>query len=331
MAHTYTDEAGNRYEATYQPETGRWHTGYEDAGGAWHDVPPNQMPLKAFTDEQLEDLRYSDSASLSPQQREAVDEELHERGVASGEIHTYTDESGNRYEATYNPEMGSWRSGYEDAGGVWHDVPPNQMPLEAFTDEQLEDLKYSDSAGLSSSQQEAVDEELHERAVSPPTGQHPEAEAPAQPIPPAGSPSSPTLEDLGIQEHYAEDYYLNIPDLVEEPAPPVPEVMQALDPALFDPLASGPTLDPALLDPTAPGATLDPALLDPTAPGETIDPALLDPMAHGSTLDPYLLEQSVVEPGGVADPYLPAYPADPGLAEPYTADQNVQDQGFEDY
>jgi hypothetical protein len=54
-------------------------------------------------------------------------------------------------------------------------------------------------------------------------------------------------------------------------------------------------------------------------------------MTHGSTLDPYLLEQSVVEPGGVADPYLTAYPADPGLAEPYTADQDVQDQGFEDY
>jgi hypothetical protein len=112
-----------------------------------------------------------------------------------------------------------------------------------------------------------------------------------------------------------------------DPSAPGP----TLDPSLFDPAAPGPTLDPALLDPTAPGATLDPALLDPTAPGETIDPALLDPMAHGSTLDPYLLEQSVVEPGGVADPYLTAYPADPGLAEPYTADQDVQDQGFEDY
>jgi hypothetical protein len=97
MVRSYYDEAGNRFEATYIPgERGEWRTGYEDADGVWHAVPPNEMPLEAFTDAQLADLRYSDRAGLTPEQRAAVDEELHERAVASGEIHTFTDESGNR-------------------------------------------------------------------------------------------------------------------------------------------------------------------------------------------------------------------------------------------
>jgi hypothetical protein len=111
MVRSYYDEAGNRFEATYDAQTGRWETGYEDANGVWHDVPPNQMPLEAFTDEQLADLKYSDHASLSPEQRAAVDEALHERAVASGQIHTFTDEAGNRYEARQEPETGRWETG----------------------------------------------------------------------------------------------------------------------------------------------------------------------------------------------------------------------------
>jgi hypothetical protein len=163
--HTFTDEAGNRYEASYNAEEGRWTTGYEDAAGVWHEVPPNQMPLEAFTDEQLADLKYSKDGGLSPEQRAAVDEELHERGVASGEIHTFTDDAGNRYEAKHDPETGQWTTGYEDANGVWHEVPPNQMPLEAFTDEQLADLQHSKDGGLSPEQQAAVEDELHDRAI----------------------------------------------------------------------------------------------------------------------------------------------------------------------
>jgi hypothetical protein len=129
---------------------------------------------------------------------------------------------------------------------------------------------------------------------------------------------------------------LNNPALVEEPvpappAPPVPEHLSTLNAALFDPNMPRPTLDSNLLDPSAYGPTIDPALLDPTAPGETIDPNLLDPSAYGPTIDPALLEQGIVEPSGIADPYLTAYPADPSLTEPYTADQDVQDQGFEGY
>jgi len=48
------------------------------------------------------------------------------------------------------------------------------MPLEAFTDDQLADLEFSDSAGLSPQQREAVQDELHNRAIS-------EAPDPAQP------------------------------------------------------------------------------------------------------------------------------------------------------
>ena len=84
---TYTAEDGNRYEASYDPETGQWHSGYTDQAGVWHDVPANQMPLDTFTDEQLADLKYSASASLSPQQQDAVDHEVHERAIASEKIH----------------------------------------------------------------------------------------------------------------------------------------------------------------------------------------------------------------------------------------------------
>jgi hypothetical protein len=48
---------------------------------------------------------------------------------------------------------------------VWHEVPPNDMPLEAYTDAQLADLKYSKDGGLSLEQRAAVDEELHDRAI----------------------------------------------------------------------------------------------------------------------------------------------------------------------
>jgi hypothetical protein len=162
--HTFTDEAGNRYEASRDAETGQWETGYRDAAGVWHEVPPNQMPLEAFDDEQLADLKNSDTGGLSPDQRAAVDAELHERAVASGETHTFTDEAGNRYEASRDAETGQWETGYRDAAGVWHEVPPNQMPLEAFDDEQLADLKNSDTAGLSPDQREAVDTAIIQRA-----------------------------------------------------------------------------------------------------------------------------------------------------------------------
>jgi hypothetical protein len=223
------------------------------------------------------------------------------------------------------------------------------MPLKAFTDEQLGDLQYSARAGLSPQQQEAVDEELHERAVSAADGQHPEAEALAQPVSQdaagiVGAPSpyvqdhvrehanSEDLREDGSQQasdlFEAQERPENFPDLVAEPAP-VPE---ELDPALFDASAPGETIDPALFDPAAPGATVDPSLLDPTAPGETIDPALLDPAAPGETIDPALLEQDILEPSGVADPYLATpYPTDPIPEELYTADQDVQDQGFDDF
>jgi len=78
----YVDEAGNRYEATHDTTSGGWHTGYQDPGGVWHEVPPSEMPLEAFTDDQLADLEFSDSAGLSPQQREAVQDELHNRAIS---------------------------------------------------------------------------------------------------------------------------------------------------------------------------------------------------------------------------------------------------------
>jgi len=184
MTEKYTSEDGNRYEATYDPESGKWDTGYTDAAGVWHDVPVREMPLEAFTEEQLEDLKYSADAQLSPQQREAVDKELHERAIDSGEIHTYTTEDGNRYEASQEPETGRWHTGYTDQDGIWHDVPAREMPLEAFTAEQLEDLKYSADAGLSPQQREAVDKELHERAISPDVDLvDPMPEPPVQPTP----------------------------------------------------------------------------------------------------------------------------------------------------
>ncbi len=162
--HTFTDEAGNRYEATQDAETGRWETGYRDAAGVWHDVPPNEMPLEAYSDKQLADLKYSKDAGLSPDQRAAVDGELHDRGVQSGQMHTFTDEAGNRYEATHDAETGRWETGYRDAAGVWHDVPPNEMPLEAYSDAQLEDLKYSKDAAFGPDQRAAVENEMLERA-----------------------------------------------------------------------------------------------------------------------------------------------------------------------
>ncbi len=82
MTEKYTTEDGNRYEASYGLIDGRWHTGYTDQDGIWHDVPAREMPLEAFTDEQLGDLKYSADAGLSPQQREAVVKELHERAIS---------------------------------------------------------------------------------------------------------------------------------------------------------------------------------------------------------------------------------------------------------
>ena len=166
---SYYDEVGNRYEATSTTVDGKttWHSGYEDPQGTWHDVPLNQMPLDAYTDQQLNDLQYSKDSSFSPQQRQAVETELHDRAIDSGQIHTYTDENGNRYEATSTTVDGetTWHSGYQDPNGVWHDVPLNQMPLDTYTDQQLHDLQDSKDASLSPQQREAVEDELHDRAI----------------------------------------------------------------------------------------------------------------------------------------------------------------------
>jgi hypothetical protein len=43
------------------------------------------MPLEAFTDKQLADLKYSEDGGLGPEQQAAVDEELHDRAVEAGE------------------------------------------------------------------------------------------------------------------------------------------------------------------------------------------------------------------------------------------------------
>ncbi len=219
--HTFTDESGNRYEAKQDPESGRWETGYEDAAGVWHEVPPNQMPLEAYTDAQLADLKYSEDGGLSPEQRTAVDAELHDRAVASGQIHTFTDESGNRYEAKQDPESGRWETGYEDAAGVWHEVPPNQMPLEAYTDAQLADLKYSEDGGLSPEQRTAVDAELHDRAMD------------------AGEKVGP-----------------GVPTEAEKPDEPEPDVVEDLSPEWIDLVDATGGNTPAELDPFSEAATL---------------------------------------------------------------------------
>jgi hypothetical protein len=311
-------------------------------------VPVNQLPLKAFTNEQLEDLRYSADASLSPQQREAVDEELNERAIASGE--KLEGEPPVRSASPDEPDIqGAPPPNVEDPPGLLTNATSqyakeaNEDPRQAV-DHNAETADYSfgeadkhsaegmfglnvgnDSGGVDDSDalRDAFDPSLLPHVLSSDDQFE------------MGDPNEPSLDQYPFAEPPVEQ---NRPDsTVADTGDLVPEGMVPQRHGNGDETPNeygdGSDLDgnrvpdeiginPDILQPgypTSTGSALDSTLFDPDAPGPILDPNLFDPHSPGPTLDSSLFDLTAPGPTldpSLFDPHSPGPTLDPALLDP---------------